>query len=96
MESLDINTALDIVSRVGETSFHHLAGMLMASKFYHSLATHPIVLRHVCLQPFTTNAASLYRSFFVKCLQANNPTAVYLESIRLSVQIGRAEDGLHL
>jgi len=73
----------------------------MASKFYHSLASHPIVLRYVSLQPFITNVelindGSLYRSCFLKCLQANNPTAVYLESIRLTVKIGRAEDGLHL
>ncbi|CAH8261904.1 unnamed protein product [Arabidopsis lyrata] len=101
MEKLDINIALDIVSRVGEDSFKALGGMLLASKFYHYLASHPIVLNNVSLQPFLADASlinedSIYRPFFRLCLDSLNPTAAYLESIRLAAKLGRAEDALRL
>ena len=101
MDTPYINTALDIVSRVGAISFTDLGGMLLTSKLYHSLASHPTILNQVSLEPFLSNAElvherSFYRPFFVKCLRAHNPTAVYLESIRFAVKLGRAEDALRL
>ncbi|EFH41835.1 predicted protein [Arabidopsis lyrata subsp. lyrata] len=65
MEKLDINIALDIVSRVGEDSFKALGGMLLASKFYHYLASHPIVLNNVSLQPSLQMQALLTKTLFI-------------------------------
>ncbi|KAG7553231.1 hypothetical protein ISN45_Aa06g037750 [Arabidopsis thaliana x Arabidopsis arenosa] len=101
MDKLDINTALDIASRVGEDSFKSLGGLLLASKLCHTLASHPLVLNNVSLQPFLDDAAlinedSIYRPFFRHCLESRNPTAVYLESIRLVAKVGRSEDALYL
>lgn len=101
MENLDINLAQDIAIRVGRVSFTDLGGMLGTSKFYRDLATNPGVLRNVSVGYLFSNAQfinqhSPYRHFFLRCLQARNPTACYLESLRLAAREGRAEFALQM
>ena len=101
MESLDVNIALDIAARVGRDSVADLAGMLSTSTYYRFLSIHPDVLKHVSLQPFLENAArcnliSTARPIFFRCLQASNPSAIYLESLRLAASEGRVEEGFDM
>ncbi|EFH48466.1 hypothetical protein ARALYDRAFT_910698 [Arabidopsis lyrata subsp. lyrata] len=101
MDTLDFNIALDIATRVGESSFTDLGGMLSTSKFFNKLVYNPAVLSRVSLLPFLSNANlinvdSPFRHFFYHCLQAKNPNACYLESLRLAAKDGLAEVGLDL
>ncbi|EFH70150.1 hypothetical protein ARALYDRAFT_891232 [Arabidopsis lyrata subsp. lyrata] len=101
MEKLDIDVALDIVERVGFDSFTDIAGMLLTSKFYRSLAYHPTILQSISLQFLFSNADlinlhSPYRPVFTRCLHACNPTACYLQSLKLAGQDGHAEIALQL
>lgn len=101
MEDLDFNIALDIARRVGVDSFTDMAGMLSTSKFYRKLAINHSVRTQISLQPFLTNPSlinlsSVYRPFFASCFEASNPSATYLESLRLACREGRAEEALSL
>jgi len=101
MENIDFNIALDIACRVSLDSFTDLSGMLSTSKFYRNLAYNGFVLKQVSLAPFLQNSAlinlsSNFRPFFGLCLEAQNPTAAYLEALRLACREGRAEEGLAL
>lgn len=106
MENLDINVAIDIVLRAGRDLFTDIGGLLGTSKFCRDLASNGTVLRNISLSYLFSNAQfinihSPYRVFFGRCLEAGNPTASYLESLRLAAREGRAEvalgilEGLH-
>ncbi|CAE6224241.1 unnamed protein product [Arabidopsis arenosa] len=101
MENLDINVAIDIAMRVGADSFINLGGMLGTSKFYNTLASDPAVLRTISLQylfnnPHLITNESPFHPFFSRCVQAGNPTACYLESLKLATREGRAEYALQM
>lgn len=101
MDKLDFNLAIDIALRVGMDCFTDLAGMLGTSHYYNHLASDPTVLRNVSLSYLFSNAQfinnhSPYRPFFTRCLDSGNPTATYLECLKLATREGRAEDALDM
>lgn len=101
MDSLDTNVLIDIAVRVGNPSVMDMAGMLSASKFFHSIVCSPLVLQKVSLSPALSNPTlinidSSFRTFFSRCVSAKNPDACYLESLRLAGKEGLAESALSL
>ncbi|CAL9242367.1 unnamed protein product [Arabidopsis halleri] len=84
MDNLLDDVAVEIFRRVSASGFRHLAPMLTVSKKQSQLAFSDGVLRMLALDEFFNNAelineGSSFRSFFKKCVSAENPVAIYLE-----------------
>lgn len=89
MDTLDDDSAYEIYRRLAASGFRNLAPMLLIGKKQSSLAFSPSVLQHLSLHEFfnnpdLVNPGSPFRSFFKKCVFADNPIAVYLEGVRIA------------
>ncbi|CAL9239316.1 unnamed protein product [Arabidopsis halleri] len=90
---MEVHAAIEIYRRVAETSFTVLAPLLLVGKKQSKLAFSDAVLSSLSLHEFfnnpeLANEGSAFRSFFLKCVAANNPVANYLESLRIVAQHG--------
>lgn len=93
MDNLVDDASIEIYRRVAETSFTMLAPLLLVGKKQSKLAFSDDVLSSLSLHEFfnnpdLANEGSAFRSFFLKCVDANNPVANYLESLRIVAQHG--------
>lgn len=93
MDNLLEDIGVEIYRRVAATTFTDLAPLLLVGKRQSRLAFSPGVLRGLSLLEFVNNAelineTSAFRGFFKKCVAAENPTALYLESLRIATQFG--------
>ncbi|CAH8263756.1 unnamed protein product [Arabidopsis lyrata] len=93
MDNLVDDASIEIYRRVSETSFTMLAPLLLVGKKQSKLAFSDASLSSLSLHEFfnnpdLANEGSAFRSFFLKCVAANNPVANYLESLRIVAQHG--------
>lgn len=80
-----------IVSLLSKHGLRYLGPLIASGRSGMLLAIDPVVLRQTVLDifelhPELVNPNSKYRHFIMRCVQEGNPTACYLESIRLVVK----------
>lgn len=95
LQSLPHHLVLYIVSLVAQADFHHLGPLIASGSDGASLAFNEYVLKATSItmiedHPHVVNINSYFRSFFEWTIRARNPTAMYLESLRMV-----ARDGLY-
>ncbi|CAH8255339.1 unnamed protein product [Arabidopsis lyrata] len=95
LQSLPHHLVLYIVSLVAQAGFHHLGPLIASGSEGASLAFNEYVLKATSItmiedHPHVVNINSYFRSFFERTIRARNPTAMYLESLRMV-----ARDGLY-
>lgn len=91
----------DIVRRVGNEGYRYLAAFIVSGKDGNKAVFQDEVLQEVDLDEFVfvsslANEGSIYRSFFMKCFNAGNETAKYVEGLRLAVKFGPSDRSLEL
>ena len=91
----------DIVMKVGQSGFRLLGPFLAAGSTLCNIVFSNSVLSEVYLREFfqlrsMANTDSPYRSFFLRCVLAENHTAKYLESLRIAAQEGPSVQSLDL
>ncbi|KAG2257282.1 hypothetical protein Bca52824_076576 [Brassica carinata] len=79
---------------VGADSFYYLGGILQAGKRGYALVHEPSVLRKCNVQPMVTFVTcqictgGQFREFFIKCVTAGNPNAIYYEGLYAALIVG--------
>ncbi|EOA32958.1 hypothetical protein CARUB_v10016288mg [Capsella rubella] len=101
MTYIPIPLVTEIIRRVGKKGFRYLGPFIAAGGAYTELVNTELVLKDVDLQEFFYNGelaslTSIYRPFLVRCLAHDNPTAKYVESIRLLTAFGPSQARLDL
>ncbi|CAE5957614.1 unnamed protein product [Arabidopsis arenosa] len=91
----------DIVRRLGRQGFRELASFIAAGPDGRDAVYEREVLEEVDLDEFIfvsslANEGSLYRPFLIRCLEAGNTTAQYVEGLRLAVKLGPSRHSLDL
>lgn len=89
----------EIIRLVGKQGFRALGRFIAAGPVFTELVYSQEVLVEVNLDEFIfnshlANVESQYRPFLLKCLEHNNITAKFLESVRLLTQVGPSQDAL--
>lgn len=101
MVYLPEDLVIDIVRRVGKEGFRELAPFIVAGPVFRNAALSTEVLEEVDLDEFIfvsslANEGSMYRPFLMRCLEAGNVTAKYVEGIRMAVKEGPSTRSLEL
>ncbi|KAG7557022.1 hypothetical protein ISN44_As11g030230 [Arabidopsis suecica] len=92
---------IDIVRRVGNHGFRELAPFIASGPDGKNAVFQPEVLIEVDLDEFIfvsslANEGSIYRPFLMKCFEAGNITARYVEGLRRAVKLGPSNENLQL
>lgn len=92
---------ITILNKVSHDGFEHLGPLMATGKFGKDLVYQEEVLKAASLSTFLqapvyVNKWSKYRCFFKRCVDAGNPTACYLESLRLVTREGLIDDSINL
>lgn len=96
----NITSILHIIARVvGRRGYMNLYPLIFAGVDGRNAAYDPIVLRDVDIDKFLfsparINERSIHRPFFLKCLRACNPSALYIEGLRLACQDGPIDSSI--
>lgn len=97
MDSLPEDLFVDIVRRVGNTSFRHLGPFISASKASKSIVFTHEVLGEADVTEFIPNSSmankdSIYHPFFSACVSKRNIRANHLEGLRILCQEGPSDE----
>lgn len=101
MSYIPLPIVTDIVRRVSHSGFRELAPFIVAGPEWRKIVFSDEVLSEVCLDEFIftsplANAGSPYRPFLLRCLRANNKTAIYVEGLRRAAQLGPSTESLDM
>lgn len=101
MNSIPHALLLEIVRRLSQHGFRELGPFVAAGSEGMALAFDVSVLEDVDIDEFVfaphlANIGSLYRPFFLRCLDAANPSAHYVEGLRLAAQEGPCQRSIDL
>ncbi|RID75447.1 hypothetical protein BRARA_B02493, partial [Brassica rapa] len=89
-----------IIALAGEKSFWHIAYFMRARKHRYRLVHDPSVLKTCNVNPMLNfvnieiNIYGTFRNFYLKCINAGNLNAVYLEGLHLASVLG-IEEAIH-
>lgn len=91
----------DILRRIGHNGFRELGPFIAAGPEWRDMVFSKEVLCEVRLDEFISvgslcNYGSQYRPFLLRCLHAQNPTAMYVEGLRRAAQDGPSVETLDM
>ena len=92
---------LDIVRRVSHHGFRELGSLIASGPEFLSLVYDSTVLAEADIDEFVfvtchANIGSIYRSFFLRCLECGNPDAQFVEGLRIAVAEGPSQQSIDL
>lgn len=92
---------LDIVRRLSQHGFRELGALIASGPEFMALVFDASVLKDVDIDEFVfvtqlCNEDSVYRPFFLRCLDSGNPAAQFVEGLRLAVAEGPSERSVEL
>lgn len=101
MDSIPQVLLIDIVRRLGNHGFRELGSLIASGPELMRLAFDAIVLQDVDIDEYVfvsrlANQDSIYRPFLLRCLDAGNVTAQYVEGLRLAAQEGPSQRSIEL
>ncbi|KAG7622196.1 hypothetical protein ISN44_As04g030130 [Arabidopsis suecica] len=87
---------LDIVRRVAHHGFRELGSLIASGPDFMAMVFDRSVLAEADIDEFVfvtfhANVDSIYRSFFLRCLECGNPDAQFVEGLRLAVAEGPSQ-----
>lgn len=92
---------VDVVRRIGSSGFRELGPFITSGPKGRNAAFDAEVLAEADLDEFVfvsslANKGSTYRHFFMRCFEAGNITAKYVEGLRRAVKYGPSTESLEL
>ncbi|EFH42281.1 predicted protein [Arabidopsis lyrata subsp. lyrata] len=92
---------LDIVRRLSQHGFRELGALIASGPEFMALVFDASVLKDVDIDEFVfvtqlCNEDSVFRPFFLRCLDSGNPAAQFVEGLRLAVAEGPSERSVEL